>query len=984
MASQEGEIHQLSQEIAGLLAHTLSPDRSVRKAAEEGLVKLETSSKLFGLATLYLTRRSEFDAQVHISSAIAFKNFIRRNWQYDPNDETSDQVDRIDAQQRDLIKQHITKIMLESPAHIQRQLSESITIIGQSDFPDKWPNLIVELKTFLKAGLSQNYHSIQGVLQTAHSIFRRYRYELQSDRLWREIKIVIDSFAQPFTDRFKELLVASRTVSEPSQLISIYKSLLLCTKIYHSLISQDLPDFFEERLAEWLPPFLELLAVQANLTDDTNVIDDMKAEICEIASLFVQRYSDAENSKEYTQKFAEYIWNLLIKTNQDVQNDTLVSTAIRYLVTVAERPETRPLFQNADILNSLCENVIIPSLTFRDIDKELFDDDPEEYVKRDIEGSDIDTRRRAACDLVQALSKFQEVQLIEIFGQYIEKTLRSYEENRVANWKLKDLAIFLYSAMAIKGSTRQHGTVSISQHVNVDKFFTDKIVDELTNETKRAGSDLLKADALRYITTFRNYISMNTLVACLPLIVGHIKSNNVVVRTYASITLEKLLTIRDPTQPSATAFKAEQFEPFLDKLIEPLFEALDLPDSPENEHIMKAIMRLFSFSKSSLVAQFLPSVVPKITQKLYVVARNPSKPYFNHYLFETLALTIRAACSQENPAMRDDFEKVLFSILEVVLAQDVQEFTPYVLQLLNLILDSQAVGSVSEKFISLFQELLSPILWERPANVRPLTDLMHTYIEKISNVIIAQNKLDPLLGIFQKLIASKATDHEALALLQTMMIHLPAHDLDARIRDIFLLIFQRLTGSKTTKFVKNVLVSFSLYAYLRGAEFLASTVNQLQDKIFGMVIEKLYIVDVKKVSGQMERRICTYGIIRILAQLPLIDNGAYNHLWAPLLLVLMEIFELPPEVTAEEDDHFVDIAESLDFQAQYSKLNYAGRRRDDPTKKDGDPKSMLASSLANLSAKLPGFVPKTLQDNLDQSVVTCLMSYCKAANVTIV
>lgn len=973
----------MSNEIANLLAKTPSPDKTVRKAAEDALVNLETSTRLYGLATLYLTRRDDLGTDIPLAASIAFKNFIKRNWRFDPNDETSDQVDKIEPQQRELIKQHITKFMLESPNHIQRQLSEAITIIGQSDFPEKWPSLIEELENFLKSSHNQNFSSMQGILQTAHSIFRRYRYELQSNRLWAEIKLVIQHFGQPFTDRFKDLVASSKvTPQDPNQLAHIYKCLLLCTKIYHSLITQDLPDFFEERLSDWSPLLIELLTVQHKLPDST-VIGDMKSEICEIASLFVQRYSDINNFKEYTTKFAQNIWNLLVSTNQDVQNDTLVSTAIRYLVTVAERPESRSLFQDANTLELLCQNAIIPNLTFRDIDEELFEDDPEEYVKRDIEGSDVDTRRRAACDLVQALSKFLEAQLIEIFGRYIDEMFKGYESNKTANWKHKDLAIFLYSALAIKGSTRQQGTVSVSQHVNVEKFFEEKIVDELLSSTQHQGSQILKADALRYITIFRNHISLNTLVMRLPVVVNHITSNNVVVRTYASITLEKLLTMRDPTQPKVTAFKSNQLEPYLGELIKTLFDALEMPGSPENEHIMKAIMRLFSFLKSDLIIQFLPVVVPKMTNKLGVVARNPSKPYFNHYLFETLALTIRAACSQENSTIQNEFEKVLFNILEVILAQDVQEFTPYVLQLLNLILRAQAVGSVSEKFTKLFQELLSPALWERPANVRPLTELMHTYIEKIGQYIISQNKFIPLLGIFQKLIASKATDHEGLELLQTMIIHLPTTEIDARIRDIFMLIFQRLTGSKTSKFVKNVLVCFSLYAYLRGADSLALAVNQLQDKIFGMVIEKLYIADVRKITGQIERKICLCGMIKILAHLPLLDNGVYNHLWAPLLLVIMEIFELPQQVEADDDDHFIEITDSLDFQAQYSKLNYASRKKDDPTKEVGDLKSLLASSLANLSTKLPGFVPTALRDNLEPAVVSCLMSYCQTANVTI-
>lgn len=53
-------------------------------------------------------------------------------------------------------------------------------------------------------------------------------------------------------------------------------------------------------------------------------------------------------------------------------------------------------------------------------DQELFEDNPEEYTRRDIEGSDVDTRRRAACDLVNTLSQNFEARIMEIFGQYLQ------------------------------------------------------------------------------------------------------------------------------------------------------------------------------------------------------------------------------------------------------------------------------------------------------------------------------------------------------------------------------------------------------------------------------------------------------------------------------------------------------------------------------------------------------------------------------------
>lgn len=58
--------------------------------------------------------------------------------------------------------------------------------------------------------------------------------------------------------------------------------------------------------------------------------------------------------------------------------------------------------------------------TYLASDEELFEDNPEEYIRRDIEGSDIDTRRRAACDLVNTLSQNFEQRIMDIFGQYLQ------------------------------------------------------------------------------------------------------------------------------------------------------------------------------------------------------------------------------------------------------------------------------------------------------------------------------------------------------------------------------------------------------------------------------------------------------------------------------------------------------------------------------------------------------------------------------------
>ena len=80
--------------------------------------------------------------------------------------------------------------------------------------------------------------------------------------------------------------------------------------------------------------------------------------------------------------------------------------------------------------------------------------------------------------------------------------------------------------------------------------------------------------------------------------------------------------------------------------------------SAENEYVMRSIMRTFSCLQEQ-VMPFLATCLPVLTQKLELAAKNPTKPHFNHYLFEALSLSIRIVCTSQ-PTAVSNFEQVLF------------------------------------------------------------------------------------------------------------------------------------------------------------------------------------------------------------------------------------------------------------------------------------------------------------------------------------
>ena len=65
--------------LAKALQETLSPHAKERKAAEDFLRGLE-GQKNFATVLLQLVDRQDGDLTVRVAGAVAFKNFVKRNW----------------------------------------------------------------------------------------------------------------------------------------------------------------------------------------------------------------------------------------------------------------------------------------------------------------------------------------------------------------------------------------------------------------------------------------------------------------------------------------------------------------------------------------------------------------------------------------------------------------------------------------------------------------------------------------------------------------------------------------------------------------------------------------------------------------------------------------------------------------------------------------------------------------------------------------
>jgi exportin-2 (importin alpha re-exporter) len=304
-------------------------------------------------------------------------------------------------------------------------------------------------------------------------------------------------------------------------------------------------------------------------------------------------------------------------------------------------PDHSTAFQNEATLSQVTESVIIPNISLRESDVEMFEDEPIEFIRRDLEGSDSDTRRRAATDFLRQLLEKFEHSVTKVVTQYTDHYLTEYSKNPSGNWKSKDTAVYLFSAIAAKGiATSSHGVTSTNSLVNITDFFQKHLASDLVAE--RGIQPILKVDSIKYLYTFRSLITTEQWQEVLPLLVKHLGSSDYVVYTYAAVAVERVLSLIDGKgQP---VISPAAIIPLAGELLEHIFQLIERDQAPpkvqENEFLMRCVMRVLIVIKDG-VFPLTDSILQHFVKITQIISTNPSNPRFYYYHFEALGALIR-------------------------------------------------------------------------------------------------------------------------------------------------------------------------------------------------------------------------------------------------------------------------------------------------------------------------------------------------------
>eukprot|EP01113_Clastostelium_recurvatum_P047361 TRINITY_DN8430_c0_g1_i3.p1 TRINITY_DN8430_c0_g1~~TRINITY_DN8430_c0_g1_i3.p1 ORF type:complete len:991 (+),score=218.41 TRINITY_DN8430_c0_g1_i3:45-2975(+) len=933
------------EQLASTLEQSLSHVADIRRAAESNL-QARSLQPDYPMLLLQIVHNPSHPLPIAQAAAVAFKNFIKANW--------SEETGPISEQTREQVRTILVDLMLQVRPTIQKQLSATLTIISQTDFPSKWPQLLPALVSKLAVTGTPDWGLVLGVLRTIHSVMRRYRHQYKSTDVLKDLKYILGILEQPYFMLFGGILNSiEQTLANPAVAAQIFDIVRLLLKIFYTLNVIDLPEFFEDNMEVFMSNFRKLLHFQVpatspeplraalleGLTEDRpGRLHRVQALVCNCINLYIEKYE--EEFQRYLHVFVQDVWNLVSNIGAEMRYDPLVHAALEFLRSVSTSVYYA-LFNDPSALQIICKNIVIPCMKLRQDDLEIFEDNPQEYIRRDMEGSDGDTRRRSALELVKGLRKHFEAQVTQIFSADIGVLLQQYASNPKDNWWAKSTAIYLVTSLAVRSATTRQGVSSTNELVPIMEFFTNQIVPELQNPAP--ASLLLKADALKFVTSFRQQLSKDVIMQLFPLLVSVLQDPNTVVHSYAANFIDRVLTIKDGAVPR---FGKADIKPILRGVIVALFAALQFPGSAQNEYVMRAIMRTIAVAQDEMVP-LAADCMHQLVAVLGNVVQNPTIPTFNHYMFECIAALV-GSVGTAAPANITAFEQYLFPPFQTILQKDILEFAPYVFQIMSQLLELDPAG-VTPPFQSIFPALVAPVLWERSGNVPALVRLLQAYLWRGRGEGVIQH-IEPVLGVFQKLISSNATDDEAFYLLESIVAYVPLAAVTPHLPTIFTIIFTRLTRSRTPKFVRSFAIFLGFFVAVHGGSSLVQTVEKIQNGLMARVVD-LWLQNGTQIIGKVERKIVIIALIKMLTETPELTADPFVTFWPRILVTLMQMLGQAAEgdTSAPEDGHLQMPAfedSEVSFTNVFSQLIFAPKPHHDPLATvQQDPRLLLPTEL---------------------------------------
>ena len=227
-------------------------------------------------------------------------------------------------------------------------------------------------------------------------------------------------------------------------------------------------------------------------------------------------------------------------------------------------------------------------------------------------------------------------------------------------------------------------------------------------------------------------------------------------------------------------------------------------------------------------------------------------------------------------------------------------------------------------------------------------------------------RLEGVLGVFQKLLATKSTDAHACRLLGVVFTAFDAPEVQAYLTPIFSLCLQRLQSNRAVG--KSLVAAWSIFVARYGAPALRAQLEAAQAGLTAMLLTGVWAVHLPNVVGTLPRKTAAIATCRLLSGCPEVaaDAPTFAATLGGLVTLLLADGGAPkPEAF---DDADVDVAAAgaaggggVGYSAAYVALGNSNAQEEADLYASETPQAAFRQCLEAVGRAAPGMLPAALQ-----------------------
>uniref|UniRef100_A0A914X6W2 Importin N-terminal domain-containing protein n=1 Tax=Plectus sambesii TaxID=2011161 RepID=A0A914X6W2_9BILA len=818
---------------------------------------LDQATKIIGFAPTLLraVMDDNLDPSVRQAGVIFLKNLIIRFWDKEEAEEGSDPVAfTIHEQDRHIIRENIVEAIIHSPEPIRVQLAVCVTTILRHDFPARWSGIVQKISSYLEKldGLSW-----MGALTVLYRLVKIYEY-----RKPKEKKPLVETMRVLLPMLQQRLMSLMPDASQESVLLQ-----KLIMKIFFALVqfSLNFDMISKESFVEWMELCRQI--VGRPVPDETKAVSEedrpelvwwkcKKWAIHTMSRVFERYGSPGQVQTEYNQ-FAEYY----LKQMAAPSIETVLHVLDEHRK--GEYVSPRVLHQCLLYLQSACSHafswkvikphmsvivnsIIFPLLKHSDEDEEMWEDDPQEFIKfkYDIFDDLMNPSSSAAALLTAAVKR--QGQLPKTL-EFIVQVLNSSQDPRDQD-----------GALHMVGTLAPNLLKKKLYKKDLEKLLEAHVLPRIESPYR-----FLRARSCWSLQSFSEtpFSGERVLSRAVDLLIARLTDENeeLPVKVEAALAIQMFLA----DQKSAQKLLRPHVQPVI-------LEVLKLVARTEIDDLTTVMDRL--------IETFMNEVIPiavQVSQELanifaqFLNAEDGSEDRSITAMGILNTLESILAVMEDHKEIMVHLEEIVRNVIQVVIQQSVMDFYEEIFSLVQSLTTSQ----ISEPMWHVYGALVEMFKTE---GVEYFTDMMpalHNYVTVDTDAFLARpERLDAMFQMCSHVLKTPDVGDDAQThaakLLEVVILQCKGR-IDPYIRPIAELVLSRLTGNVHLTELRTMCLQVVIAGLHYNPVLMLQTLAALQpaDSPHNIIdtFVKQMLYDTDCFLGVHDRKLCLIGFCTLLA-----------------------------------------------------------------------------------------------------------------------